>query len=101
MDSLIKMPSIKQNNRVDRSRLVGGGRGKRDGGKNPIGPDAHELPHDESKFPMPAPPPFIGNPSQFFLSSLPGIAASYDQFQRQFYGRTSLPTQRIFIPNIE
>jgi hypothetical protein len=84
------VPSIKQNSAIDRSRLQNGGRG-----------EAREMkPAEGNRFPMPAPPPFIGNPSQFFVSSLPGIAASYDQFQRQFYGRSSLPMQRIFLPNI-
>jgi hypothetical protein len=101
------MPSVKQNQRVNKRMLEGGGKHRRPHGKDPIGPDVHpwdggELgPPDRDKFPFPAPPQQMGLPSQFFMSSLPGIAASYDQFQRQFYGRNTLPLMRIFVPNLK
>lgn len=98
------MPSIRESQRVDRSRLGGAGHLRHHNGKNPTGPDVHpgpELaPPDLHKFPQPAPPQELGGSSPNMSSSLPPIAASYDQFVRQFY-RSGLPLQRIFLVGLE
>jgi hypothetical protein len=39
--------------------------------------------------------------SPFMMCSMPPLAATFDQFSRQFYGRSVFPQQRILPPSIE
>lgn len=99
------MPSIRASQKVDRHRLGHGGAGG--WGKFPPPPPPERKPYDDpkepsvGKFPPPAPPELsLGGPSAMMMSSLPQLAASYDQFVRQFYTR-GLPQQRIFLTTID
>lgn len=51
--------------------------------------------------PHPVAPPGPLAPSPFMQCSLPNLAASYDQYVRQFYGRSSLPTARLLPTGIQ
>jgi hypothetical protein len=56
--------------------------------------------------PVPAPglspPQQLGTPSAMFVGPMPAMAtSSYDQLERQFYGRNTLPTQRLFTPGVD
>lgn len=77
------MPTIKQSQKVDRSKLA------------PV----------DSPMAMPAPavlpPPSPFAPSPFMACSLPPIAAGLDQYIRQFYNSSQNPQQRILPVNLK
>lgn len=74
------MPTIKQSQKFDRSRL---------------GPVTETAGVTSPAIPSPQQPTVI---SPFMICPMPTVAASFDTFQRQFYGRGPNPQQRIFQP---